>query len=207
MEQRPGLGLRPLLIGFLLSLACYVLVAAGVFVGQALADEPSPYVAPSELALEPELSELAACPSAEVPIVVEEEAEAVPPDLRELGHLRIEQQQACRAQSDRLDRVVERLWWIVAEQLRLHAQGVVTNEKLEAVLGSLEVPLSTEVKGFTSLEPLPVHETQQLAVTEPIAESVDASGEALKGGVYFVAGVIVAAFVCYVLYRQVMPRA
>jgi hypothetical protein len=207
MEQRPGLGLRPLLFGFFGSLVVCAAVATCVFAAQAVADEPAPYVAPSEIALEPELSELVACPSEEVPIVAEEESESVPPDLRELGHSRIEQQQACRAQADRLDRVIERLWWIVAEQLRLHAQGVVTNEKLEAVLGALEVPLSTEVKGFTSLEPLPVHETQQLAVTEPIAESVDASGEALKGGVYFVGGIIVAAFVCYVLYRQVMPRA
>jgi hypothetical protein len=206
MEPRPRGFVRVLGGWFLWAAICWLILFLVFAVVRSAADEPAPYVAPSDLALEPELSELASCSSSEVPIVAEEEAEAVPPDLRELGHSRMEQQQACRAQVDRLDQVIERLWWIVAEQLRLHAQGVVTNEKLEAVLGALEVPLSTEVKGFTSLEPLPVHETQQLAVTEPIAESVDASGEALKGGVYFLGGIILAAFVCYVLYRQVMPR-
>jgi hypothetical protein len=43
--------------------------------------------------------------------------------------------------------------------------------------------------------------------SQPIAESVDASGEALKGGLYFLAGIVVAGLVCYVIYRQVMPRA
>lgn len=207
MEQRPGLGLRPLLFGFFGSLVVCAAVATCVFAAQAVADEPASYVAPSDLALEPELPELAACPSDEVPIVAEEEAEAVPAQLRELGHLRMEQQQACRAQAQRLDLVVSRLWWIVAEQLRAHAQGVVTNERLVEIVDRLSAPLSTEVKGLTPLEPLPVHETEQLAVSQPIAESVDASGEALKGGIYFVGGLIVAAFVCYVLYRQVMPRA
>lgn len=207
MEPRTRGGARGLGGWFLWAAICWLVLGLAFASVRALADEPPSYVAPFELALEPESPELAACSSAGVPIVAEEEAEAVKPELRELGHSRMEAQQACRAQADRLDQVIGRLWWIVAEQLRLHAQGVVTNEKLELVADRLGLPLSTEVKGFTSLEPLPVHETQQLSVTEPIAESVDASGEALKGGIYFVGGIIVAAFVCFVLYRQVMPRA
>lgn len=71
-------------------------------------------------------AELAECPSAEVPIVSEEEAEAVTPELRELGHLRIEQQESCRALSQRLDQLVTRLWWVVSESH--HATELLSTE-------------------------------------------------------------------------------
>lgn len=230
MEQRPGLGLPPLLFGFLLSLVCYALVAGGVLAAQALADEPAPYLAPADRATQPELPELAACPSAEVPVIAEEEAEGevepVSPELRELGHLRLEQQQACRAQTDRLDQVIERLWWVTAQTLALDhpdagisevnewlAQAAerdhVRNEDLHSILYGLTdpgaPPLRASLEGVDAEHPLPVSgiEGGSTEGTAELVSSIDAAGEASKLALWFIAGLVVASVVGYGLYRVI----
>jgi hypothetical protein len=227
MEQRPGLGLRPLLLGLLASLVCWSVVASFVFAAQALADEPAPYVAPADRALQPELPELAGCPSAEVPIVAEEEAEAVTPELRELGHLRLEQQQACRAQTDRLDQVVERLWWVTSQTLALDRsdpalvevnewlqQGAerddATQEDVHAVRNALTDvsagTLRSVLVGPEDEKALPVLGEFEAAPAEADPElvaSIDAAGEATKLALWFIAGIVVASVLGYGLYRVV----
>lgn len=113
--------------------------------------DPTLYAPPAEHWLEPELPEMGSCPSAEVPVLAEEGEGEIPPDLRELGHARIEQQEACQAVSQRLDRLVERLWWAVDElvepdapQLKLSTE---TNEWLELVAQRLQSPLSVKNVG------------------------------------------------------------
>lgn len=54
---------------------------------------------------------------------------------------------------------------------------------------------------------LAVGVSNPLDVATPVSDSVDASGIALKEGVWYLVGALVAAFVGYVFYRQVMPRA
>lgn len=227
MEQRPGLGLRPLLFCFFASLVVCAAVATCVFAAQAVADEPAPYVAPSERALEPELPELAACPSAEVPVVAEEEVEPVTPELRELGHLRLEQQQACRAQTDRLDQVVERLWWVTAQTLALDRSDPalaevnewlhkgaerddLTQEDVHAVRVALTDPgpgtLRSVLVGLEGENPLPVAGEFAAAPAEADPElvaSIDAAGEATQLALWFIAGLVVASVLGYGLYRVV----
>lgn len=219
MPRRAALWVR---FSLLACVACSLLLLAAV--GIARAEEPPvPYVAPSDRALQPELPELSACPSAEVPVLAEEEAEAVSPELRELGHLRIEQQEACKAQSDRLDQVIERLWWVTAQTLALdHPEkaAVETKELLEAAVpwqegtqedlhhlrGLFEGAFSeTGSKTLRHLllggpeegEPLPVLGEFKAAPSEADSElvsSVDASGEAIQTGLYLLCGLMVGFF-------------
>jgi hypothetical protein len=121
---------------------CCLSLAVGA---SARADEPTEYVPPADRALQPELPELAQCPSAAVPEIAEEEAEGevepVAPELRELGHLRLEQQEACKAQADRLDQVITRLWWVTSQTLALDhpdAEQAETNEWLEELTAGTE---------------------------------------------------------------------
>jgi hypothetical protein len=209
MEQRPRLGRRPLLLGFCFSLAIWLAVGLMVYAAQGLADEPTAYAPPSEVWFEPSPEGLPFCESAPDPL----EDESVAAEVRSL---RSDIAADCSALSFRLDEVKERLWWVTVELAEAGPQRALGNEKLSALVEGLEAlngsvgasgGLPVSVEGVTSLKPLPVHETRQFAVSTPIAESVNASGEALKGGVYFLAGLVVAAFVSYVFYRQVMPRA
>lgn len=233
MERRPGLGLRPILFGLLLSFVFYLLVAGGVLAASALADEPIPYVPPADWVTQPELPELASCPSAEVPLIAEEEAEGevepVSPELRELGHLRLEQQQVCRAQTDRLDQVLERLWWVTDEASSINHRSAVTNEKLVVVNELLEdifntqcgVPCLVRVQGqevpfqvegaaggnrvLVEGEGTEGAEGSELSEvqTAELITSIDAAGEAEQLGLWFIAGLVVASVLGYGLYRVV----
>ncbi len=188
-----------LLVGFPVVVAVLAFWAAS-----ARAAEPS-YVPPEPGVSEPALSEaLPSCPTA--PAVYEGEDATV----AELRSLRREAVQSCEAQVARQEQFLHRLWWVVAEAVSAHAQRVVTNEKLTAVVEALKplgASLPVEVQGVSSSSPLPVHETEQSAVTVPLIQSATNSDELLGIGLWTIAGLMVGLFIGYVIYRQVMPRA
>jgi hypothetical protein len=207
MEQRLGIGLRPLLAGFFALLVLCAGVAGLFFAGRALAEPPPVYTPPGEAFTEPAPEGLPACSAAPEPL----EGEAV---VAELRSLRRDAAADCEALASRLDLVWHRLWWVTVELAEARPQRALGNEKLSSLVEGVEAltsvagePGSVTLEGVTSLEPLPVHETQQSAVTTPLESSIDASGEALKGALWFLAGAVVAGLVGYVIYRQVMPRA
>jgi hypothetical protein len=214
--------------------SCSLLLLAAV--GIARADEPVPYLAPADRALEPELSEQAACPDAEVPLIAEEEVEGeevepVSPELRELGHMRLEQQQACLATTDRLDEVTSRLWWVTAQVLALdHPEPALAevNEWLQ-LLSERDEPVAADLHHLRGLfedaftdtgshtlrhvllggeedQPLPVlgeFETATMGADPELVSSIDASGEAVQSGLYIIAGLLVGLFIGGVLWRLV----
>lgn len=207
MEQRPGIGPRPLLAGFFASLALFALVAAFVLAGRAFAEPPPIYTPPAESFTEPAPEGLAGCATSPEPL----EGESVQAELRAV---RRDSVSNCEALTARLDLVWHRLWWVVDELAEARPQRSLSNEKLssigeqlEAVTSAIGEPGAVTIEGVSLLEPLPVHETQQAAVTSSFETSIDATGEALKVALWFLAGAVVAGLVGYVVYRQVMPRA
>ena len=199
----------------------------------ARADEPSEYVAPSDQALQPELPEFAACPSTEPPVHAEEELEGeevpeVSPETRELGGLRDDLQAACLAQSERLDQVIERLWWVTANQLQpapsaedplesemnewlalLSEQLEAPTEDLHAIYNTLHNPLELRpsLLGPEDEKPLAVSGEGEgggsEVATAELASHIDASGEALKTALYLMLGTAVGGFIAYVLASAV----
>lgn len=161
--------------------------------------EPGPiYEPPEETASEPPAPEgQPTCPDLELEPFEGEDAGA-----GEVRSLRGELDQVCAALSARLDRVRERTWWVVLESLDAAEQRATTNEKLTKLV---------EGSGATVVEPgeapLPVEDAALASSSADIVESVDASGEALKGAVWFLIGALVASLIAYFLYRQVLPRA
>lgn len=116
----------------------------------------------------------------------------------ELRSLRSEEVEACSALSDRLDVLVERLWWVTTEAVRRHEQGVVSNEKLaslvEGLCGSAESPCSVEgaLEGEGS---------------EAVVTAVENNGLAVKSALWFLAGCVCSGIFAYGVYRMGMIRA
>ncbi len=132
---------------------------------------------------------------------------------------RIEADETCRVWSQRLEALSERLWWIVSEQLREHVQGVAQLERSaegDALLGRLE-PIAERLGGTLDTEvvawsggSLPVEDAaagETAEGTAQISEAVDAAGESERSALWYLIGVAAGAFVGYLIYRQVMPRA
>lgn len=170
---------------------CFVAVWFGAPIAEAADYEP-----PSVGVDEPALLGEPACPEPPVE-VYEGEDEAA----NEVRQLRTAVSAICSALVARLDALGHRAWWLVAEAIAASEQRALGNEKLTAaneVLGTgggLPVQLPAG--------PLEVSDSESPAV----AAAVDASGEAVKEGLWFLVGVSVALFAAYGLYRQVMPRA
>jgi hypothetical protein len=213
-------------------LACCSL--SWVAAGFALADEPTEYVAPVDRALEPELPEMASCPNV-VPSGIEEEkaegeVEPISPELRELAHMRQEAQQSCRAQTDRLDQVIERLWWVTSQELALDhpdagiaeadewlkqaaARDETTQEDVHQLRGLFEDAFTDT--GSHTLRHVLLGSEESLAVpvsgggegggkgTEELVSSIDAAGEASQAGLYLIAGLLAGLFVAGCLWKVV----
>jgi hypothetical protein len=203
-----------------------------VAAGFALADPPPEYIAPADKALEPEMAELAACPTAEVPVLAEEEAEGeevepVAPELRELGHMRLEQQEACKAQADRLDQVIERLWWVTAQTLALdrsdpgfaEANGWLEHLSQQDDARSVDLHMIREalteigpgtlrsvLLGSEDEKALPVlgeFEAGPMEADPELVSSIDAAGEATQAGIYMIGGLLLGCFIGYLFWRSV----
>lgn len=163
----------------------------------AIAEEHPVYQPPSETVSEPPLPEgLAQCP-AEPGEYEGEDALAA-----ELRANRAEQVEVCEAVTQRQEQLLERQWWLTAEAVDAREQRSLSNEKLTSLVQRLDSPLAVEWE-----EAQPVQESGAPAASEELVASVDASGEAVKEAVWFLAGLAVALFAGYGLYRQVMPRA
>ncbi len=202
-----------------------LLVCCSVFwavAGFALADEPSEYVAPADRALQPALPEFAGCPEG-----VEEAYEAED-DLaaRQVTLFRGEFQKACRAQTERLDQVIERLWWVTAQTLALDRADpglVETNEWLERLAEQNEPraadlhlirealtdvgssTLRSLLVGAEDEKPLPVSGGGEGGGegTKEVVASIDAAGEASQAGLYVIAGLLAGLFLAACLWKVV----
>ena len=192
-----------------------LLVGSSAFSALASASEPVPYVPDESEFLEP-------APAAErpvCPVLPEPAAEGADPSVVEQRDSRIEADETCRVWSQRLEALSERLWWIVSEQLREHVQGVAQLERSaegDALLGRLE-PIAERLGGTLDTEvvawsggSLPVEDAaagETAEGTAQISEAVDAAGESERSALWYLIGVAAGAFVGYLIYRQVMPRA
>jgi hypothetical protein len=141
--------------------------------------EPVEYEPPGEVVTEPPVGELPACPASPGPYEGEDAL------VDELRANRAEQVEVCEALTARQEQLRDRFWWLTSEAVE-----------------RLEEPLAVEWE-----EAQPVQQAGSSVEAEAIAASVDASGEATKEAVWFLAGLAVALFGAYGLYRQVMPRA
>lgn len=122
---------------FVCSWACLNLLALSA----PLAASAEPYEPPEiEGVSAPALPELAQCPEAveeEVPAPEEESVELA--TAHQLTLLRGELQQECRAQSQRLEQVIERQWYQLAEQLKTwHFLHDDLGESVAQIFGKVE---------------------------------------------------------------------
>ena len=196
-RARPG---QSLLVGFSLVLASWLLVGGGVFVAQAVADEP-PYTPPAEIASEPPAPEgQPSCPDLELEPFEGEDAAA-----GEVRLLRGESAEACAAISDRLDRLRERTWWVVLEAVKAAQQREAANDRLEQLLEAEEAPTCPAPCPVTidGEDPIEVQNAAAQQYNDELVSAVDASGEASKIGLWFVAGLIVAGLIGALIARSV----
>jgi len=205
----------------LLTLVLYVSGLAVIATTGARADEP-PYAPPSFFT-EPE-PEGKLCPAAPEPLAEplppgegEEPAPEVDPLLRELRSQRIEATEICEAQTASAREVQRRLWWAVAEIRPDSGLLETVNEHLVGLIdGQCGNPCPTYAEGghvdVTGLEGNPVEVTGDFAggggMTEgqmlELVGSIDASGEASQGALYFLAGLVVSLFLGYCFWRTVL---
>ncbi len=115
----------------------------------------------------------------------------------------------CLALAARQELLFERDWWIVSE---LHHRGEVgpthatdvaseellaeIEERLKSLEGSAGEPRHVVLDGEAT-----VHNAASAEYNEHIVSAVDASGEATKGGLWFIGGAIVALIVGFAIWR------
>jgi hypothetical protein len=163
--------------------------------------QADPYTPPAGVATEPSLEALADCPSGPAEPYEGEDAAA-----GETRLLRSELVEVCEALAIRSDEAAHRLWWLVAEALEAHDQRALTNTLLTELRDELEPPVGVHIASVAG-GALPIEDAASQEYSDNLVSAVNASGEAAKGGLWFLAGCLVACLVSYVIYRQVMPRA
>lgn len=170
---------------------CFWAAFFAAAVGIARADGPA-YEPPAEIASEPPAPEgQPTCPDLELEPFEGEDVAA-----GEVRSLRGEAATSCAALTNRLDRLRERLWWVVAEALEAREQRSLTNEKLTALVEGAAEPQEVTVS-----EALPVADAALAESSSAVEASVDASGEAVKAGVYLVAGILAGLVIAGMLWR------
>lgn len=204
----------------LLTLVLYTFGLVGIAATGARGDE-LPYAPPS-FYVEPE-PEGKPCPAAPTPLAEppppsegEEPAPEVDPVLVELRALRIEAVETCEAQTASARELQKRFWWAVAEIEPLSGISETTNERLVSLIdGQCGNPCSTYAEGghvaVTGTEGDPVQVVGDFTggggIGEPemteLVSSIDAGAEASQGGLYMIAGLIVAFFIGAALTRTV----
>lgn len=183
------------------------------------------FTPPAEHFTEPELmSELPVCPSNPIPGIEEEEAGEIPPETRELSHLRLEAQEVCSAQTDRLDQVIKRLWWVTVEQaeaVRLlpsleSANPIPSLEALSETLVELkgsvnqfstDGDLRASILGSEDGRPLPISGDIETTpgTDEGVRQAVLDSAETSNQNVWGLAGFFVGLIALAVAYKLVRP--
>ena len=144
----------------------------------------------------------------------EEEAGEVPAEIRELGHLRIEQQEACKAEVDRLDEVIERLWWLTVEQAETRdAAGRYaeeSNEVTQHVVDKLEAPLQVlNVGGEGGPQPVKVEggavEVSNPPDMEAQLAAVQEGTETINQNDWAFLGIAIGCVGLFMVWRLVRP--
>jgi hypothetical protein len=226
MGRSKAIHRRCLLLGSLLlclgSWACFFCLA----VSSLAQADPEPFTPPAEHFSEPEpLGEVFGC-EGESPVAgIREEGEGeVPADIRELAHIRLENQEACKAELQRLDEIVSRLWWVTDEQ----AESVRLLPTLESAnpipaLESLLEPLPeisnklghlsndgylrASILGPEDEWPLPVAgDIETTAGTdEAVLAAVKEGTETVNQNDWGILGLVIGFGACAVIYKLVRP--
>lgn len=179
--------------------------------GAASAD-PTPYVPPEAIYTEPTPAEpLPACPAApEAPVpptAEEEEAEGfVPPDQAaiETRLARIEAAETCEAIVARQDRDSSRLWWVVAQLVKVEPT---VSDQLARLVDIRDLPNCGDPCRVTmpegKSEPLLVHDAASEQYSGELVSSVDAGAESSSGALWFIAALIVGLPICGLIWATV----
>jgi hypothetical protein len=170
-------------------------LASGVAVAAA-----DPYTPPDVGVTEPAFESAAACPVAPL-----EAYEGTDDAAGELRLLRGELSEVCDALTAGDDEVAHRLWWFVTEAIQDGQRQGTHTALLEAIRDRLDPPVEARIVGVS--DPLPTEEAAGAQYNGDLVAAVDASGAAVKEGVWFLIGLAVSCLAGYGLYRQVMPRA
>jgi hypothetical protein len=193
------------------------------FTAARAAAEPVPYAPPEGVNTEPEPpAEPAECPTSPAPIAPpseEEEAEegfeAPDPVLAELRDLRVDLATTCAAGLERQERQLSRQWWQVAEAVGasvqreesfeqlvdLVAKAEGGNSKLNELLERSDCGDPCRVLIEEGETPLLVSQPESAASSEDLVASVDASGEAMRSGIYLVAGILAGLIIALMLWQ------
>lgn len=194
------------------ALGTFVVLVVFAIIGGTAHAEPVPYSPPDGTVSDPALPEgLASCPAAPAAYGGED------PIAAELRSLRIEQAESCEATAARQVLQLHRTFWLAAELVGAGEQRALTNEKLtfgnERLEGLLNQNCSNPCSVYFEGQSKPVNVEASggtLAVedtgSEAIVSSVDATGEALRGALWFLAGLLASGLVAYAIYRQVMAK-
>lgn len=171
--------------------------AAAVLAAAASAAEP--YEPPTEIVTDPAFPEsLGVCPASA--------GEGFPgedPLGKELRSLRYEVGGSCDALADRLEELSHRTFWLTAEARDAGVQRATTNEKLTAIAGLLAAPVAVKVSAGQKGEAVDVAGAAGGEVdTAEIIEAIDASGEASRKALWFIAGALVTSIVGYAMWRS-----
>lgn len=182
-----------LLLSFVI--CCTLGLASAVAVAAA-----DPYTPADVGATEPPIGSAGECPVAPL-----ESYEGTDDAAGELRLLRGELSEVCEALAAGTDEVSHRLWWLVTEAIQdAQRQGTHT-DLLEQIRDRLDPPIEARIVGVA--EPLPTEEAAGAEYNGDLVAAVDASGAAVKEGVWFLIGLACSCLAGYGLYRQVMPRA
>lgn len=164
---------------------------------RAFADPYSPV--PPGSTTEPVLEGLGSCPAPPA-----EAYEGTDDAAGELRFLRSEHAAMCDALAKRTDEVAHRLWWLVSEALQAREQRVLTNTLLSEVRDALVPPIGVDVQAFSASDPVPIEDPGTEESSADVVSAIDASGNAIKEGLWFLIGLMVAVAGTAV-YRHVKP--
>ncbi|HWM64797.1 MAG TPA: hypothetical protein VNP96_12515 [Solirubrobacterales bacterium] len=116
----------------------------------------------------------------------------------------MEQAAACDALAKRTDEVSHRLWWLVAEALQARDQRVLANTLASEVRDALAAPVGVDVQAWSHTDPVPTDDPATEESSADVVSAIDASGNAIKEGVWFLIGLMVAV-AGTALYRHLKP--
>lgn len=198
---------------FVCSWACLNLLALSAPL--AASAEPETYEPPAERLSEPPLPGFAQC------VEHVEEGQEVPEGevsesalaARQVTLLRGELELACQAESQRLDEVIKRLWWLTVEQAESrHLAGRYAeeaNEVTQHVVDKLEAPLQVlNVGGEGGPQPVKVEggvEVTNPPDTEAQLSAVREGTETINQNDWAFLGIAIGSVALFVIWRLVRP--
>lgn len=151
------------------------------------------YSPPASVASEPPLGEVPSCSSPP-----EGAYEGTDDVAREVRALRSAESEDCLTVRYLLRVLAERSWWgpaqVLSAERSAHADSGPALAQLEGIAANTH---PTDGGGDES-----VVVSNAAAIAEPVAESVDASGEALRHALWFLCGAVVALVAAFAIWRS-----